>query len=541
MAFQREVGGSAQQATDYRDLLTKLVAFKTSQHVATVVINNGGTGGTYVIGDIVELTHAGAYLDARFEVLTVAAGQILTMRIQDSGAFSNRIATVAVNAGGSGYVVNDVLEIQGGTNREKGKARVATLSGSAVATVNVFETGGAYSVAPGLTGAATIGVGPSTFAGNDAATLDLTMTGLIGLTGLAVTGGGGTGATVDITLAQTGWAIDGRNTNDLLFNGVNFEKQVTIVGDASGKTNKPYVHYSTRNDTSGINERYNVVISSSIAHNPSISISAQVGHSGFVYLSCDEDQVQNLDFWFSANDFRSCGVTNINPGAANTDDGEYMHFYTGYINTFATESEDPYPMFIFASSRTPNIDPSTSSVHITGLSECVAGTGGDPGSRFFRSEDSTWVTVENSEGPNVNQSRATIMHPMGQTFDIVSPGNTADVNFQDGPVPFWTGLGSTGRASPTRRLLPVPGSTELNFPIPLTIIHRPGLSSLDDTLDTPRGQLDGVLWVYNTDDTGATIVNFSEDYVTIGTDRYRVFHTQVQRQLYHYICIKEDV
>ncbi|MCH7944864.1 MAG: hypothetical protein IIC73_02440, partial [Armatimonadetes bacterium] len=86
MAWQPEVGGSSNRAADYRDLLVKKVAFMTSQHVATVAINNRGTGGAYVVGDIVTLTHAGAILDARFEVTGVTAGQIDTLRIDSSGA-----------------------------------------------------------------------------------------------------------------------------------------------------------------------------------------------------------------------------------------------------------------------------------------------------------------------------------------------------------------------------------------------------------------------------------------------------------------------
>ena len=92
--------------------------------------------------------------------------------------------------------------------------------------------------------------------------------------------------------------------------------------------------------------------------------------------------------------------------------------------------------------------------------------------------------------------------------------------------------------------MPIPGTTPLHFPVPLTIISRPGGSSVNQTLDSVRGQLDGVYWISASTGTGGTpqkIVNFSEDYITIGSDRYRVFHTQVHIREYHYICVKEDV
>jgi len=546
MAFQREVGGSAAQATDYRDLLTKLVQFSCSQHVATVAVNNGGTGGTYVVGDIVELQHASAHLYARFEVTTVSGGQITGLRIVDSGAYAQQATSATVSAGGSGYAVGDILQVQGGSSRMPAKFQVATLSGSAVATVSLFEGGGVYSSTPSNP-AATVGVGPSTFAGNDACTLTVTYQSIVGTTGLAVTGGGGTGATVDITLAETGWAVDDRDTNDRLYNSVDGEKEVCLVGDAAGKTNKPYIGFGTFTEDDGVNDRYIVTIYGMTSHNPLLDFDQSnqfLGSPGAwgqsrPYILCSENQVQNMDFWFSADDLRVCGVVNINPGAANTDDGEYMHFYAGFVDTFATETEDPYPMYIFASGRTPNIDPSASTANITGLSELLAPSGQSIGSYFYDVQASGWQQVRNSQN-TANQLQDTVMSPCCRIREI-NGSTDADNIVSDNVIRYDNGVGSTNRSSPSRRLRPVPGTTDLHFPFPLTIVHRPGGSALNANEDRPIGQLRGCFWVYNTDDTGSTITNFSEDYITIGSDRYRVFHTHVQRQLYHYIALKEDV
>ena len=208
MAFQAEVGAGSARATNKRDWLTKAVAMHTSQRLKTVIVNVGGTG--YVTGEIITLTHAGAFLDARFEVTDQIGGVIQAggLQVTSTGAFSDRIATVAINAGGTGYAVNDVLEILGGSSREKGKAQVTTEAAGVITAVALFETGGAYSTAPGLTGATTRGIGPAAFAGDDAATIDITMTGLVGTTALPTTASAaGTGLTIDITLAETGWAI----------------------------------------------------------------------------------------------------------------------------------------------------------------------------------------------------------------------------------------------------------------------------------------------------------------------------------------------
>lgn len=546
MAWQSEVGSGSDRATTNHDLVVNIVAFLTSQHVATVAVNAGGTGWT--TGDIATLTHAGAYLDARFEV-TAVAGAITALRIIASGAFSNRLASAVVNAGGTGYAVGNILEIGGGTSREKAKVSVATLSGSAVATVTVFETGGAYSSAPGLTGATTTKIGPAAGTGSGA-TLDLTMTGLVGTTALSVTGPG-SGATVNITLAETGWSVDGRNTNSSTFNSLTNEKQVVLVGDAAGKTNKPYFSMGTGTSTSGINTRYFVALNGMIAHNPAIALSAQPGLSPGVpltfgvdasYILCDENAIQEMDFFLRANDYSLAGVININSGAANTDDGQYMHFYAGFGESFATENEDAYPMVIIGSARQQSIDPSVSSLNITGLSECVGPSASATPAYFYRSEDSSWVNIENSENNNADFNALTFMWPMGRTRDISSPSATADLNFDNGggAPELFTGIGSTGRASPTRRLMPVPGSSPLHLPFPLTIMSRPGDSAVNQVLDTIRCQLSGCFWVYNTTSAAATITNFSEDYLTIGSERYRVFHTHVQRQNYHFIALHED-
>jgi hypothetical protein len=414
-----------------------------------------------------------------------------------------------------------------------------------------FETGGAYSVAPTFPSATAI-IGPDGTAAGTGCTLTQAMTGLIGTTALAVTGGTGTGATVDITLTENGADASERNTNDRTENGLTDEKEVTLKLDATGRTNKPYVHLITLTRTSGINTRYGILGLGSIAHNPALDVKNQVNLSPGLntsdvmqadapYLLCSEDQGSEMDFWFSVDDFRVFCQINNSPQVVNTDDGEYLHIYGGYYDSGHTESEDPYPYLIGASARTPNIDPAVSSTDITSLCELVAAAGGTPGCYFYRAEDSTWVVIENSNGPNPNQTRNTIMFPMGQVASISQPGSTSDAIAFDGPVVFWTAIGSTSRASPSRRLLPVPGSTPKHFPIPMIIDHRPGGINMNQTLDMTKGALRGVYWVYNTDDAAATITNFSEDIITIGSDRYFVFHSHVQRQLYHYICVKEDV
>jgi len=549
--FQREVGSGVNRATDYRDLCSKIVGCATSQHVATVAINNGGTGGTFVIGDIVTLTHAGALLDARFEVLTVSAGQILTMRIQDNGAFSNRIASAVVGgAAGSGYAVGDILELQGGTQREKGKVEVATLSGSAVATVTPFETGGAYTVAPSASDT-TVGIGPAAFAGDDACTITPTMTGMIGTTGLAVTGGGGTGATVDITLAETGWTVDDRNVNSRTENSLTDEKEVVLVGDATGMTNKPYVAMTTATRTSGIDDRYAISINGMAAHNPalalylsplihpSINTSTGILQRG-AYILCPENLSQEIDFWFTIDTFRIMVVTNNNPAAVNTDSGEYMRMHMGLMNSYGTESENPYPMMVGASSALPEIDPTAANQSISGMPECVAPTGQESPWAFYEAENSLWRDITNGNNLAVGGDHFYIAYPFGD-LSRLSAITSADKIVDAGPIETFETWATVTRGSPSAKLRPIPGVAPQIFLWPINIIRRAGGTSSNSVEDGPRGEVRGMYFLTATDSSGNQITNFSEDYITIGTDRYRVFHNHLHTQRYQYIAILEDV
>lgn len=540
--WQANVGSGSGRATNKHDLVTKFVALMTSQGVATVAVNAGGTG--YVVGNVLTLSHAGGYQVARFEVTSVSSGAVTGLRITSNGAFGNRAASATVSAGGTGYAVGDIIEVQGGTTRCKAKFQVATLSGSAVATVTAFEDGGAYSATPSNP-AATTAIGPNGAAGTGC-TLTVTYSGLIGTTGLSVTGGAGSGCTVNITLAQAGWSVE-RNTNSTSFNGALNEKEVVLKGDASGRTNKPYVAFTTFTRTSGIDTRHIVGLHGMIAHNAAIALSAQPGILGnpgtwsdeFPYLLCDENAAQQMDFWLSVSDREVHGVVDINSAAGNSDDRQFMQFYAGFLNTFATETEDPYPMYV-AGARASNIDPSAGSANITGLGEAIIPNAAlFGGMLWYRAETSTWVTVFNSR-EIASQEASNVIFPLGNLLQVGAGSAESDNVAFDGPVPFHTGLGSLNRSSPTRRLFPVPGSTSYQFLFPLTLLSRPA-AAYDAVLDSARGNLNGCFLVYNTDSSGATITNFALDYITVGSDRYRVFHSHIQRQPYHYVAMKESV
>jgi hypothetical protein len=536
-----------------------MVSFKTSRHVATVVINNGGTGGTYVVGDIVTLTHAGAHLDAKFEVLTVSSGQILTMRIHSNGAFGDRPnGSITISAGGTGYTASQsdiILELQGGSSRCPAKVQATTDGGGIVTSAVVFEDLGTaglgvYSSLPSYP-AATAVKGPNGTASGSGCTITMGgSTGIIGTTGLAVTGGGGTGATVDITLAETGWAVDERNDNDRSINSILNEKTVVLVGDAAGLTNKPFVAYLTGSATSGLNERFAIACIGLIAHNPSLLMTQQSFRSpnltsetalsdGGSYIICSQDSgagTDEMDFWMKADDVHFSMLTQIEESAAVSDNGVYIQHYVGYVNRIGTETEAPYPFLVFASSRSINVDPKVGSINITSLAEQRHDSSG-PG-YFYDNVTSTWRQLINDDTSGSPGPEDDVMIPAG-TPHILAATNLNRV-VDKGFVFISLTWFELDRSSAGGVLRKVPGTVDEFFLFPMTVRRQPSAIP-DATDDRLFGQLRGIFWISSDDGTGSRVANFSEAFVTVNGDRYLVFHNHVHTEPYQYIAWKWDV
>tara|TARA_R110000851_G_scaffold120002_1_gene248075 strand:- start:16606 stop:18237 length:1632 start_codon:yes stop_codon:yes gene_type:complete len=85
-------------ATDHLDMLDQLVEVLTSRHLATVAINAGGTG--HAIGDIIDITATGSTSThlCKIEVVTLAGSAIATARVYRGGAYTVDPTTTTANA-----------------------------------------------------------------------------------------------------------------------------------------------------------------------------------------------------------------------------------------------------------------------------------------------------------------------------------------------------------------------------------------------------------------------------------------------------------
>jgi hypothetical protein len=161
-----------------------------------VNVSNGGT--------VTALTRTAAGVSYTSPPSVAISAPTTAGGVQATATSTVSLQTIAVNAGGSGYLVGDVLTLVGGTGTAA-TVTVATLSGSAVATVNITSTG-AYTVIPTNPISVTGGTGTSaTFTASSYAlsnTINITAagSGYVEQPTVTFSGGGGSGAAAYATV-----------------------------------------------------------------------------------------------------------------------------------------------------------------------------------------------------------------------------------------------------------------------------------------------------------------------------------------------------
>lgn len=137
-------------STDYQDALDQLVEILTSRHLDSVAVNSGGSG--HAVGDIIDITATGSTSThvARLEVTSVSSGVIDGVRVYRSGAYTVLPSTLTGNAqsattgSGTGATFDLTFSASGDWSLLTRQSEVDTLD-------SIANGGSGYSVSDTLT------------------------------------------------------------------------------------------------------------------------------------------------------------------------------------------------------------------------------------------------------------------------------------------------------------------------------------------------------------------------------------------------------
>lgn len=227
-------------------------------------------------------------LDKLRTYLTVTLGTPWTSLAYTAG--TKKATAAAVNAGGSGYSLNDVITLAGGTSTTATQLKVTGVSGGAVTTVSI-QVAGVYSAVPSNP-VAQASVAPP----------------------------GGTSATFNMT-----W---GYITTDLA--------SLNLQGPGNGAGSEVYVNIDT--PSSSGDGFYAWRMYGATGYQASIAHGSQPGAGGPVYFNLAQT---SISYWFYANARRFIVIAKSGTN--------YMSLYAGFMLPNALPSEYPQPNCILAS------------------------------------------------------------------------------------------------------------------------------------------------------------------------------------------------
>lgn len=413
-------------------------------------------------------------------------------------ATGNHADSATVGAGGTGYVVGDVLTTVGGTFTFAATFKVATIGGGgAVSTVTV-QYGGAYTVNPT----------------NPAST----------------TGGTGSGCTLNLTMSASGWTAV-RNTTP------GGEKEVILQGVGSG-SDTIFVGIKTYQQVNGANTAYNWTCIGMTGFNSGLNFELQPGVSpggipvsgGGAYVPLKTTDAFPMTFWFSVTGRRIWGVVKIENAVIT----HYASFYLGFLNPFGTTTEFPYPIYVSGSTARHDCLFNTTAPSITGLVEMV-GISAKTGPGYLRLPNGTWQTVRNSVAvdtgsPSRSGESKYNVYPAGPTDFTSLPVADQIVAQPSGAVFSWLNfIPQTGiPGSAAERLQPTNNTAgALRFLVPATI-------TLTNSPDFDIwGELDGIFWI---SEAGGETNN---DSILQGSSTYRVFQCGNRATIFSFMAVKE--
>jgi hypothetical protein len=547
------ITGTSAVANTHLNLVQKLVDAATGNGATGASIVNDGTTETYVVGDILTVMGGTSAFVCKLRVTAVSSGAITGIVVAEGGSYTVNPTNPVSHSGGSGAgaTFNLTMASNGWTVQRRSQqaaSAVVAAGGTGYAVGNVLTLGTTGAV--GVTASATFTV--ATLSGSAVATVTLTTPGLYEKAPtnvVAVSGGAGTGCTLTVTYAPP-----------------TTQEQVLILKGTGGGSDQIFVGLRTYSATNGAATARNWSLHGFTAFNDGLTFDAQAGISpgdstvatgeqgAFVTLH-DNGASFPLDFWFSITPNRIVGAFQLTSASTNF----YSSMYVGFVNRFGSPSEWPYPIYISGcTTRVRALHDSTVVSYLSSISELISSQSVTNGPAWYRRSDGTWVSICNSSitsndetSPSRSVELDRVLFPTGKpnasttgqgidnddniVIDETSLGGQggfvlAEITTAGNAVIALDGLPGT----PNLTLHPTPNTGgALRRLYPLTVIFsEPGPPIEKDVF----GELDGVFWVSAAD---VTTPLTSEDFVDVGTDRYRVFQSGNRALAYTYFALRE--
>lgn len=390
------------------------------------------------------------------------------------------------------YVVGDILTVSGGTSVASAATtlEVTAVSGTGAITAAKVKSAGAYSSPP---------ADP-----------------------VAVTGGGGAGATFNLTFADNGWTEE-RNT---AYSGS--DREIILNGEGAG-ADEIFVGIRTFNDTSVFNWELAGFTGYSAGDNwedqPGISPgrSDQGDVTGGAFVALATTAGQSLTYWVHVDSYAIVGLARNGTS--------YQSFYLGWLNPFGTASEFTYPLCIAGNCSNPAQAFNSTDIENSGISDPIGHDTGCTGPMLYRDAAGVWQTYQNGFVPGSGRTQSTtrIVFPTGTpaTTTAGAPIPEQDLVFEDNfrfedIIPT---NADPGTASFTLAQTPDSGG-DISALFPLTLTDYVAFQVI--------GELRNIWWVHN---DGGIVTE--DDFRIAGVD-YRIFQAGVRSNNWAFWVLKEN-
>lgn len=308
-----------------------------------------------------------------------------------------------------------------------------------------------------------------------------------------------------------GWTSERYDTS-----GANHELILNGDGDASDQI---YVGITTYFDTN--DGRYNWRLSGFTGYTSANTFDAQPGKSPDCYVPLMQ---ASMNYWFYVNGRRICAV--IKTGTS------FQFLYIGFINTYATDLEYPYPLAIIGSCHDSDRVFNSNAIDYSSVPIPAGNAQSGSASGYLRSHDGVWKDLKNFRGagsPEYPDTQTVNLWP--QSYSLAGGGTTTvDGQFGAGNVFNNIFASSTAGGATDRRLMNSDNGAAADavFMLPLILYGWDPVVLI--------GELHNIYWVPTFD------AQQSEDTVTDGVsaDVYTIFNNIHRTDPWMQYCVKSE-